>query len=159
MSHQNLFQRTIPLEVKLKMSTGCEYFQKEKQLIFNVINFLESEKNGWKIPLYNVNERLEPMIGISMRSVERLEREFRQDQGRFAEEIRRAAEEESKQQKEQHELTLRLCHRSSSRAERRFSPMGTRLEQTKPVARAPLKTAHFGRSAILFSEQQQEHFQ
>ncbi len=72
MSHQNLFQRIIPLELKLKMPTGCEYSQKEKQLIFNVINFVESEKNGWKIPLYNVNERLEAMLGTSMRSVERL---------------------------------------------------------------------------------------
>ena len=64
MSHQNLFQRTIPLEVKLKMPAGCEYSQKEKQLIFNVINFFESEKNGWKMPLFNVNERLEAMLGI-----------------------------------------------------------------------------------------------
>ncbi len=79
MTHQNLFQRTISLEVKLKMPTGCEYSQKEKQLIFNVINFVESEKNGWKIPLYNVKERLEAMHGISMRSVERLKREFRED--------------------------------------------------------------------------------
>ena len=103
------------------MSTGCEYSQKEKQLIFNVINFVESEKNGWKIPLYSVNEHLEAMLGISMRSVERLKREFGQDQERLAEEMERAAEEELKQQKEQHELTLRLRHRSSSGAERRFS--------------------------------------
>ena len=75
------------------MPTGCEYSQKEKQLIFNVINFVESEKNGWKIPLYNVNERLEAMLGILMRSVERLKREFRQDQERLAEEKRRTAEE------------------------------------------------------------------
>ena len=53
------------------MPTGCEYSQKEKQLIFYLINFVESEKNGWKIPLYNVNERLEAMVEISMRSVER----------------------------------------------------------------------------------------
>jgi len=81
-----------------------------------------------------------------MRSFESLKREFREDQGRLAEEIRRAAEEELKQPKEQHELTLCLRHRSSSRAERRFSPKGTRLEQKTPVARAPMKTAHFGRS-------------
>ena len=54
------------------MSTGCGYFQKEKQLIFNMFNFVESEKNGWKIPLYNANERLKAMLRISTHSVERL---------------------------------------------------------------------------------------
>ena len=157
MSHQNPFHRTIPLELKLKMPTGCVYSQKEKKLIFNVINFVESEKNGWKIPLYNANERLEAVLGISMRSVERLKREFREDRERLAEEIRRATEEQLKKYKEEHELTLRLRHRSRNRAERRFSPMGTRVEQATPVARAPSKTAHSGRSAILLSEQQQEH--
>ena len=139
------------------MPTGCEYSQQEKQLIFNVINFVESEKNGWKIPLYNVNERLTAMLGISMRSIERLKGEFREDQKRLAEQIKRANEEELKKQKEQHELTLRLRHRSSSRGERRFSPIGTRVEKAIPVARAPLKTAHSGRLPILLSEQQQEH--
>ena len=139
------------------MPTGCEYSQKEKQLIFNVINFVESEKNGWKIPLYNVNERLEAMLGISMRSVGRLKSEFREGQERLTEEIRRAAEEELKKHEEKHELTLHLRHQSSSRAERRFSPMRTRVEQATPVARAPSKTSDFGRSAILLSEQQQEH--
>jgi hypothetical protein len=157
MSHQNLFHRTIPLELKLKMPTGCEYSQKEKQLIFNVINFVESEKNGWKIPLYNVNERLEAMLGISMRSVERLKSEFREDRERLTEEIRRTTEEELKKHEEKHELTLRLRHRSSSRAERRFSPMRTQVEQAIPVARAPSKTTHSGHLAILLSEQQQEH--
>ena len=66
MSHKNLFHRTIPLQLQLKMPTGCEYSQKEKQLIFNVINFVGSEKDGWKIPLYNVNERLEAMLGNSI---------------------------------------------------------------------------------------------
>ena len=57
------------------MPTGCEYSQKEKQLIFNVINLVESEENGWKIPLYNADGRLKAMLGISMRLVERLKRD------------------------------------------------------------------------------------
>jgi hypothetical protein len=157
MSHQNLFHRTLPLELKLKMPTGCEYSQKEKQLIFNVINFLESEKNGWKISLYNVNERLEAMLRIPVRSVERLKSEFREDRERLTEEIRRTTEEELKKHEEKHELTFRLRHRSASRAERRFSPMRTQVEQGTPVARAPSKTTHSGHLAILLSEQQQEH--
>ena len=61
-----------------------------------MINFNESEKNGWKIPLYKVNEHLKAMLGILMRSVRRLKGEFREDQERLAEEIKRAREEELK---------------------------------------------------------------
>lgn len=139
------------------MPTGYEYSQREKQLIFNVINFVESEKYGSKIPLYNVNERLEMMLGISMRSVERLKKEFREDQERLAEEARKVAEEELKQQQEQHELTLRLRRRSSSRTERRFSPIGTRVTKATPTARPPLKVSHAGRPTTELSEQQQEY--
>ena len=64
-----------------------------------MINFVESERNGWKISLYNVNERLKAMLGISMRSVERLQEEFQEDQERLAEEIERANEEELKKQR------------------------------------------------------------
>ena len=71
-SYQYQFHRTIPYEHNSKMPTGCEYSQQEKQLIFNVINFVESEKNSWKIPLYNVNERPTAMLTIWMVSVERL---------------------------------------------------------------------------------------
>ena len=78
------------------MPAGCEYFQNVKRLIFNVINFVENEKNSWKIPLYNTNERLKAMLRISMHSVERLKRELREDQERLAEETKRAHEEELK---------------------------------------------------------------
>ena len=78
------------------MPTDCEYSQNEKQLIFNMINFVENEKNGWKIPLYNANERLKAMLRISMHSVERLKRQLREDQERLAEETKRAHEEELK---------------------------------------------------------------
>lgn len=138
------------------MPSGYEHSQNEKQLIFNVIKFAESEKNGWKIPLYNVNERLKEMFGISMLSVERLKREFREEEERLGKEVRRAAEEELKKNKEEHELTLRLRQRSSSRAERGFSPVGARIERKTPVARAPTKKGRSGRSAIDLSEYQQE---
>ena len=62
------------------MPPVCEYFQQEKQSIFNMINFVESEKNSWKIHLYNANEHLKAMLGISMHSIERLKRELLEDQ-------------------------------------------------------------------------------
>ena len=54
-----------------------------------------------------------------------LQREIRDYQKRLVEQIKGANEEELKKQKEQHELTLHLRHRTSSRAEKRFSSMGT----------------------------------
>ena len=77
MGHQNLFsRRVIPLRLKIKLLIGCEYSQKGKRMIFNMINLIESEKNDWKIRLYLVNECLKPMLRISMHYVERLKSEF-----------------------------------------------------------------------------------
>ena len=153
-SHQYQLPRTIPSEHNLKMPTVCECSRQEKQLIFNVINFHDSEKSGWKTHWYNVNERLTAMFGISMRLFERLKGRFWEDQKRLAEQIKRVNEEKLKKRKEQHEITLRLRHPSYSRAERRFSPMGTGVEKAILVGRAPLKTAHSSRLSILLSEQQ-----
>ena len=98
-SHQYQYHRTIPSEHNLKMPTDREYSPQEKQLIFNMITFVENEKNGWKIPLYGVNEHLTAMLGISMCSVESLKGEFREDQKRLAEQIKRANEEQLKKQR------------------------------------------------------------
>jgi hypothetical protein len=51
------------------MPTGHEFFQDIKQIFFNVIKFVEKEKFGAVIPLFNVNERLSSMLDISMRSI------------------------------------------------------------------------------------------
>ena len=59
--------------------------------------------------------------------------------------------------KKEEELVLRLRHRSSSRAERRFSPVARSIEQKIPTAREPSKITQSGRSAIVLSEQQQEY--
>jgi hypothetical protein len=58
------------------MPTGHEFSQEVKQLIFHVIDFVESEKNGPIIPLYNVKDRLVKMLNISERSVYRLTHEL-----------------------------------------------------------------------------------
>ncbi|CAF1483271.1 unnamed protein product [Adineta ricciae] len=58
------------------MPTGHEFSQEVKQLIFHVIDFVENEKNGPVIPLYNVKARLVKMLNISERSVYRLTHEL-----------------------------------------------------------------------------------
>ncbi|CAF1140164.1 unnamed protein product [Didymodactylos carnosus] len=60
------------------MPKGYEFSQEVKQLMFHIINFVESGKNDPVIPLYNVNDRLVKMFGISERSVRRLKQEFQQ---------------------------------------------------------------------------------
>ena len=47
--------------------------------MFNVIDFVESEKNGSVILLSNVNDHLKSMLGISVASVERLRREMTEE--------------------------------------------------------------------------------
>jgi hypothetical protein len=48
-----------------------------------VIKFVENEKNGPLIPLNNVNDRLQSMLGISLASVKRLKQEMREGQERM----------------------------------------------------------------------------
>ncbi len=57
------------------MPKGYEFSQDMKEIFFNVIQFVEKEKFGPVIPLFNVNERLSSMLAISMRSVARLKDE------------------------------------------------------------------------------------
>ena len=47
------------------MPTGEEFSVQVKQLLFHVIDFVESEKDGPIIPLNNVGERLVKMLNIS----------------------------------------------------------------------------------------------
>ena len=60
------------------MPSGQEFSKDFKQLAFSIIEFVESEKSGPSIPLYNVNERLQAMLHISDRSITRLKKEMRQ---------------------------------------------------------------------------------
>ena len=86
------------------MPKGYEFSQEIKQLVFNVIDFVESEKNGSVIPLKNVNDRLKFVLGISMASVERLRREMREEKNRIADEQKKV--EQAKEDKENQELEM-----------------------------------------------------
>lgn len=58
------------------MPTGKEFSVAEKKLIFRVIDFCESERNGLKIPLTNTSARIMALLGISYSSVNRLKKEL-----------------------------------------------------------------------------------
>ena len=56
------------------MPTGREFSEDLKQMMFRVILFVKNGKNGPTIRLYNVNERLNAMLGISKQSILNLKR-------------------------------------------------------------------------------------
>ena len=60
------------------MPKGTEFSEDLKQMMFRVVLFVENEKNGLTIPLHNVNERLNAMLGISKQSILNLKREMKE---------------------------------------------------------------------------------
>ncbi len=139
------------------MPTGYEFSQELKQLLFNVIKFVENEKNGPVIPLYNVNDRLESMLGISLASIARLKQEMREERDRIMEEKR--AVDQAKKDKEQKlmEATQRLRHPRSSTTASTCTSTDDIGNVAIPVARPPRKLAHSGRPRIVLSEEEQEN--
>ncbi len=58
--------------------TGKHYSQETKELMFNVIKFIEGDKYGATIPLYNVNDRIMAALQISHGSLVNLKNELKQ---------------------------------------------------------------------------------
>ena len=58
------------------MPTGINFGSNMKQLMFRIIKFVESEKEGPVIPSYNTTSRLEIMLGFSRATVFRLRNEI-----------------------------------------------------------------------------------
>ncbi|CAF4594565.1 unnamed protein product [Rotaria sp. Silwood2] len=58
------------------MPSGVHFSVDMKKLIFRVIKFVENEKTGPSIPLYNCNARLVAMLGISEGALLKLKKEL-----------------------------------------------------------------------------------
>ena len=145
------------MDIESDMPTGVGFSQELKQFMFNVIRFVENEKSGTIIPLNNVNDRLQAMLGISLSSVRRLKEEMRQDEGRLIEERQLIEGERQRKENQRLEVTNRLRQRRSiSRESACFTTVDV-TEATMPVARAPLKLGNSGRTGIIFSEEEQEN--
>ena len=145
------------MDIESDMPTDVEFSQELKQLMFNVIRFVENEKSGTIIPLNNVNDRLQAMLGISLSSVRRLKEEMRQDEGRLIEERQLIEQERQRKENQGLEVTNRLRQRRSiSRESACFTTVDV-TEATMPVARASLKLGNSGRTGIILSEEEQEN--
>jgi hypothetical protein len=90
------------------------FFQDIKQIFFNVIKFVEKEKFGAVIPLFNVNERLSSMLGISMRSVVRLKSEMNEIEHDMMERERKMDEEKEELVNRKVQVLSRLQNLRSS---------------------------------------------
>ena len=145
------------MDIESDVPTGVEFSQELKQLMFNLIQFVENEKSGTIIPLNNVNDRLQAMLGISLSSVRRLKEEMRQDEGRLIEERQLIEGERQRKENQRLEVTNRLRQRRSiSRESACFTTVDV-TEATIPVARAPLKLGNSARTGIILSEEEQEN--
>ena len=139
------------------MPTRVEFLQELKQLMFNVIRFVESEKCGAIIPLNNVNDRLQAMLGISLSSVRILKEEKRQLGSPMSEEKLLIEQERQMKENQRLERTNRLRQRRSTSREPTYFTTVDVMEATMPFARTPLKLGNSGRQGIILSEEQQEN--
>jgi hypothetical protein len=105
------------------MPKGHPYTSDEKSLMFRIIKFVESEKEGPVIPMYNVNERLITMLNISHGSLFTLKQEL---------------------------TTLIEDQNTSTKTLRSTTTVGDELESLKPVS--PKKRHHCGRPSIILSD-------
>jgi hypothetical protein len=152
------------------MPKGHDFSHDVKQIMFNVIKFVESEKGGCLIPLNNVNDRIKSILGISMSSVEKLKREMREQEREMLEKQNELVQlqkklEQEKQDKEDAAIraTLRLRNprtRSSSSTSSSSSVTAasdSAVTTFMPIAKSSQKRGYSDRSPIVLTENQKEN--
>ena len=129
-----------------------EYSKEMKQLMFRIISFVESEKNGFQIPLFNTTGRLTTMLGISERSVFRLREEM---VSLTEKEVQEKEEQEKGEKEEKRQL------RSQTASETTISPKRShkkkKITVNVPVPDPPRKMKNSGRKAVELNEFQQDN--
>jgi hypothetical protein len=93
------------------MPKGEDYSIKGKQIMFRVIEFVEREKTGAIIPLYNTSNRLLAMLGISESSLFKLKKEI-------VDQRQKEQDEQEKQQQQQQLVRTRRQTTSSVESSR-----------------------------------------
>jgi hypothetical protein len=130
------------------MPKGEDLESDVKQLMFRIIKFVDSEKEGTVIPLYNTTGRLEAMLGVSRATVFRLRNEMH------------SLEDEETEDDETEVDEDKIILRQRTVSESSILPKGSRRKRkfsaNVPVAGAPRKKGNSGRKAIQLTEQQQD---
>jgi hypothetical protein len=133
------------------MPKGKDYGKDLKQLMFRIINFVENEKNGPVIPLFNTTDRLEAMLGISKRSILRL----RCAMVNLKEEQKEDEDEDENEDEDKIKLRRRTVSETSV-LEKRLHRKRSYVAML-PVASSPKKKDHSGRKSTQLTEQQQDN--
>ncbi|CAF2999724.1 unnamed protein product [Rotaria sp. Silwood2] len=139
------------------MPKGYEFSQDMKQIFFNVIKFVENEKFGPAIPLFNVNERLSAMLDISIRSVGRLKSEMREIEQDIMDRKRKMDEEKETMENQKIQVLSRLRNlrsRSSSSSSSSSAISTNIMAISNPGPSPPRKLSNYGRPSITLTEQQ-----
>ena len=125
------------------MPKGTEFSEDLKQMMFRVVLFVENEKNGLTIPLHNVNERLNAMLGISKQSILNLKREMK--------ELQRQHDDEEEPLRSR---TRSATSSSVTRLHRKktWSSSSSRTNVNVPAPLPPKKKGYSGRKSIHLSE-------
>lgn len=130
------------------MPNGEDFRSDMKQLMFRIIDFVEKEKAGPIIPLFNTTNRLENMLGISRRSVFRLRSEM------HSWEMKQNQEREESKPQFKNRLRRRTASETSLLPKK--SHRKPRYSADIPTASSPKKKGHSGRRVTKLNESQQD---
>ena len=139
------------------MPKGEEFSIEQKTLIFRVMEFVESERNGPQIPLTSTSARVMALLGISYSSVHKLKKELKQ-----------LRQEETMKNTDEHEevVTEESTIRTRAQDASMFAPSGRRKTKKTwsateiasaastdvPMPMAPMKEGNVGRRQVVLSE-------
>jgi hypothetical protein len=144
------------------MPSGKEFSKEEKTIFYRVITFVDLEKNGPKIPMYNANDRLQAMLGLSRHSISNLRQEMRllsEDQNKSV----------SEEEEEEEKADPRPRRRTTSDTQIKRTPPqrhGRKRKRTwstssittmtnvviSPLPLSPKKKGNCGRKKIILTE-------
>ena len=123
------------------MPTGISFGAPLKELMFRIIKFVDSEKEGPVIPLYNTTGRLEAMLGIGRVTVFRLRSEIH-------------TLEQDEKHVDEDKIVLRRRTVSNIPASPKRSRRKRKLSLDIPMANSPKKKGNSGRKKTKLTEQE-----
>jgi hypothetical protein len=151
------------------MPTGKEFSKEEKTLLFRIIAFVDSEKNGPKIPMNNVCGRLQVMLGLSHGTISNLRQQMsrlvdQQDDIKVTEEddeeasqVRPRRQSTSSRVAAQEKDILPTTGRRKERRQWSASSITTIVNGTFiPSPTSPKKKGNSGRKKIVLTEYEED---
>ncbi|CAF3941892.1 unnamed protein product, partial [Rotaria sordida] len=142
------------------MPKGHYFSQEVKELMFNVLEFIEAEKNGPTIPLYNVNDRIMAALQISHGSMAKLKNEMKELQEEQQKIIKQKLLE---QQQKNQPYALAQRHKAERLRQRSSSPYATskndhsmNVDVARSVAKSPSKRGGPSNFKISLSEYEED---